>query len=161
MSRLSFSMKPIILTILLIIIYFPLKYHNNYWMDCHHIIYRHLGSPEDESYWLQLSPDFLSSTCKRLTFGFLVRMSQKLLDGLPYLNHKTDRLWAVQKITFDCSPNTHMLSLESTNPVSSYLKKKTWTLVGLHYVSHGTLGLWKSGSFVRFRQQNSHLHNII
>lgn len=38
--------------------------------------------PDDESYWLQRSPDFPSNANMRLTFMVVIEMSQKALDGL-------------------------------------------------------------------------------
>lgn len=46
---------------------------------CHEMLYRHAWSPEDESYSLWWSPDFISATL-RLTFVVQGEISQQLLD---------------------------------------------------------------------------------
>ncbi len=40
-------------------------HHDNYLMDCHEILYRHLWSPDDESYWLWWAFYFSPSATSR------------------------------------------------------------------------------------------------
>lgn len=56
----------------------PVQYLNNCVVNCCGIFYSHSWSPEDESYWLELSPYVLPLDII-VTFVVLIEMSQQLL----------------------------------------------------------------------------------
>ncbi len=105
--------------------WFRLKYLNNYWMDCHEILYRHWCCPEDETFGG--SSDLSSSATTRLTFAVLSEMSQQLLDGKFGTNIKTSLRMNCyhfgDHLNFSSFPSAQNFNLSNTSVYDQILYK--------------------------------------